>query len=193
MSDARAAAQAAASVARGGRIAPVSVRLVILLCGVALTALPGSVSVVPAVITVVGTVLAVTAPRLAGSSVASAGFVLAWLSATGWHDTAPMGRTIAAAAVLYVLHVSAALAACVPMKARVEPGVIGRWVARCTVPVLAAAALIGLDYAVPRQRGTPLFELAGLVAVLCLTAAVAYALRRRALPLAKMAGRAHDT
>jgi hypothetical protein len=169
---------------------PVGVRVVVLVAGVALIALPGSVSAVPAVITVVGAVLAVTAPRLVGSSVASAGFVLAWLSATGWHETPSMGRTIAAAAALYVLHVSAALAGCVPMGARVEPGVVARWVARCMVPVLAAAALIALDYAVPRQRGTPLLELAGLLAVLCLTAAAAYVLRRRALPLAKMAGRA---
>ena len=51
--------------------------------------------------------------------------------------------------------------------------------ARCIVPVLAAAALIAVDEALPRQHGTPLVELAGLLAVLCLTAAAAYALRRR--------------
>ncbi len=102
-------------------LAPIVVRLVVLLAGVALFVAPGSAAALPAVVTAVGTLLAVVAPRLVGSSIASAGFVLAWLSATGWHETPSLGRTIGAAAALYVLHVSAALAACVPMGTRVAP------------------------------------------------------------------------
>jgi hypothetical protein len=89
---------------------PLAIRAVLLLAGVALLVLPGRLHPAPFAITAAGVAAAVVVPRVAGASVATAGFVIAWVAASGWAVSLPVGRTVLAAAVLYVLQVSAAFA-----------------------------------------------------------------------------------
>jgi hypothetical protein len=159
-------------------VAPLAIRAVVLLAGVALLVLPGALHPAPFLITAVGVTAAVVAPRVVGASVATVGFVIAWLAASGWSVSLPVGRTVLAAAVLYALQVTAALAACVPLDAAVVPAVLRRWLLRCCWPLLLAAPVVAFDEALPSQVGTPVAELAGLVGVLLLAAAGVYAVRR---------------
>jgi hypothetical protein len=171
---------------------PAAIRAVVLLAGIALVLLPGALHPVPFAVTAVGVAAAVVAPRLAGSLFATIGFVFAWLAAAGWSGSMPVDRTIAAAAALYVLQVSAALAACVPIDARVDSAVLIRWGRQCVLPVLAASAFIALDEALPQRTGTAWYELAGLSGVLLVGVAGLYAVRRRDASIARMDGRAPD-
>jgi hypothetical protein len=168
---------------------PLAIRAVMVVAGVALLVLPGDLHPAPFAITAAGVIAAVVAPRTVGASLATAGFVIAWVASSGWAVSLPVGRTVVAAAVLYVLQVSAAFAACVPLYARVEHAVVRRWLLRCAWPVLIAAPVIAFDEALPSQVGTPVAELAGLIGVLLLAAAGLYAVRRRRGPLARIAGR----
>lgn len=169
-----------------------ALRAVIVLSGVALLLLPGALHPVPFVLTTAGVLLAVATPRLAGSALATVGFLAAWLAAAGWDGSMATWRAVAAAAALYVLQVSAALAAGVPLHARVSKEVVLRWLRGCAVPVLLAAAFITLDVMLPRRSGTPWLELTGLVGVLLVAVAGVYAVRRRGAPIARMDGRATD-
>jgi hypothetical protein len=171
---------------------PAAIRAIVLLAGVVLAVVPGAFHPVPFAVTVAGVVAAVVAPRLVGSSLATAGFIIAWFAAAGWSASLPVGRTIAAAAALYVLQVSAALAACVPLDAMVERAVLVRWMRQCVVPVLAAIAVIALDEGLPQRTGAAWIELAGLAAVLLVAGAAVYAVRRRGASIARMDGRAAD-
>jgi hypothetical protein len=169
---------------------PLAIRGIVVLAGVALLVLPGGVHPIPFIVTVVGVAAAVIAPRTVGASVASAGFVIAWLAAAGWAGTLPVGRTVGAAAALYALQVSATMAGCLPLRARVERAVITRWALRCARPLPIAAALVAVDEALPRQTGTPWIEFAGLLSVVALGAGAVYAVRRRGAPPISMEGRA---
>jgi hypothetical protein len=174
-----------------GRI-PAAIRGTVLLAGAALVVVPGALHPIPFAVTLAGVAAAVVAPRLVGSSLVTAGFVIAWFAAAGWSGTLPVGRTVAAAAALYVLQVSAALAACVPLDAVVEPAVLLRWTRQCLLPVFVAAAVIALDEALPQRTGTAWVELAGLAAVLLLAGAAVHAVRRRDSSIARMDGRAAE-
>jgi hypothetical protein len=171
---------------------PLAVRAVVLLAGVALLVLPGELHPAPFLITAAGVATAVAVPRTVGASLATGGFVIAWVAASGWAVSLPVGRTVAAAAALYVLQVSAAFAACVPLYADVERAAVRRWLVRCTWPVLLAAPVVAFDEALPSQVGSPVAELAGLLGVLLLAAAGFYAASRREGPLVRIAGRATD-
>jgi hypothetical protein len=160
-------------------LVPLAIRAVLLLAGVALLVLPGRLHPAPFAITAVGVAAAVVAPRVAGASVATAGFLIAWVAASGWAVSLPVGRTVLAAAVLYVLQVSAAFAACVPLDAEVDRAVVRRWLLRCGWPVLLAAPVVAFDEALPSQAGTPAAELAGLLGVLLLAAGGVYVVRQR--------------
>lgn len=162
------------------RPAPIAVRAMIALGGVGLLALPGAVHPLPFAVTLAGVLAAVVAPRLVGSSLASVGFVLAWLAADGWSVSQPVTRTVIAAAVLYIVQVSTALAACLPVDARVDPAVLIGWLRRCGLPVLVAGAVIAVDEALPVRSGSSWFEVAGLIGVVLVGGAAVYAVRRRA-------------
>jgi MYXO-CTERM domain-containing protein len=161
---------------------PLVIRAVTVLAGLVLVVVPGSFRPVPVVITLGGVAAAAIAPRTMGSGLATAGAVLAWVTASGWSVSLPVERTVIAAAALYVLQVSTALAAAVPLDARVDGTVLAAWVRRLVWPAVAAAVLIALDEVLPQQSGSPWIEVGGLVGVLALAAAAAYAVRRRSAP-----------
>ena len=161
---------------------PVAIRIVTAIAGLALVLAPGHLSPVPVVLTVLGVAAAVSLPRTVGSLPATVAFVIAWLAATDWTVSMPIVNTVVGAAALYVLQVSTALAAAVPIAARVERSLVLIWLRRCAGPVSAAAVLIVVDEAIPQQSGTPWIEFGALLAVLALAAVAGYAVHRRSAP-----------
>jgi hypothetical protein len=161
---------------------PAAIRVVATLAGVGLVLAPGHVSPFPVVLIVLGVAAAVVMPRTVGSLPATAAFVVAWLAASNWTVSLPIINTVVGAAALYMLQVSTALAAAVPIAARVEPGLVLGWLRRCARPVLAAAVLIAVDEVIPQQSGTPWIEFGALLGVLALAAVAGYAVRRRSAP-----------
>lgn len=159
---------------------PLAIRAVVLGCGVALLLLPGTLHPVPVVLTVAGLAAALVAPRILGVGLLSIGFVAGWLAAAGWAHSLPMDRAVPAAAALYVAHLSTALAAATPMRARVELAVLVRWLRGCAWPVLAAAVVVAVDAALPERTGGAWIEIAGLVVLLLFAAGAVVAVRRRA-------------
>jgi hypothetical protein len=166
---------------------PLAIRAVVVLAGVVLVVVPGHLAPLPAVITVGGLAAATIAPRAVGSLPATVGFVLAWLVASDWTVSLPIARTVVATAALFVLQVATALAAAVPLGARVEGAVLVAWLRRFTWPMLVAAALVTIDEVLPQQSGSPWIEFGALLGVLGLAAASGYAVRRRGAALASLA------
>lgn len=162
---------------KSGLVASLAVRAGVLGTGAGLVLAPSPLSSAGTTLTIIGVVLAIVWPREIGSTVASAGFVLAWIEATGWHRVPSTQHTIGAAAVLYLMHLSCGLAAWVPIGAEVEWAAIQRFLAGSTAPILAAAAFVALDLAVPSSSGSALVELAGLVGILGVVAAIVLPLR----------------
>lgn len=161
---------------------PVAIRVVATIAGVALVLAPGHLSPFPVVLLVLGVAAAVVLPRTVGSLPATVAFVIAWLAASGWTVSLPIVNTVVGAAALYVLQVTTALAAAVPIAARVEPSLVLVWLRRCAGPVLAAAVLIAVDEAIPQQSGTPWIEFGALLVVLVSAAVAGYAVHRRSAP-----------
>jgi hypothetical protein len=161
---------------------PVAIRVVATIAGLALVLAPGHLSPFPVVLTALGVAAAVTLPRTVGSLPATAAFVIAWLAASDWTVSLPIVNTVVGAAALYVLQVSTALAAAVPIAARVERSFVLGWLRRCAGPVVAATVLIAVDEAIPQQRGTPWIEFGALLVVLALAAVAGYAVHRRSAP-----------
>lgn len=164
-------------------LAPVLVRLGVLVAGLGTILAQPRLHSVPTVVMVLGVVLAAALPARVGATVASAGFVLAWTTAYGWHATASVPRTLCAAAGLYALHATSSLAGFLPLDARVDIHVLRRYLLRCTSVICGAAAIIGISYAIPRFTGSALIELAGLVGVLAVVAVPGWlVLRSRSVP-----------
>ncbi|WP_020574240.1 hypothetical protein [Actinopolymorpha alba] len=89
---------------------------------------------------------------------------------------------IAVAGTLYLHHTTCALAAVLPLDARLMPGAARRWFARVGIVVAATAllAIAALDLLPRPDYATPLVvPVAGVLLVTVLTALLAYAVRRR--------------
>lgn len=156
--------------ARAGAMwSAVPIRLAVLVLGAAATALvphPGGLLVAGAL---VGGLCAVAAPTFAGAFVLLFADVAGWTAAYGTDADPAPARTIAFAVALYLAHAATALAASVPLGARVEPAVLVAWTRRCAVPV-AGAVLAGLAVALIARASASLvldvLGLAGVVAAL---------------------------
>jgi TilS substrate binding domain len=152
------------------RAEPLAVRAVVLVSGVALVLAPAHPHVVGVAATVVGVLLAAALPGGAGAAVATVGFALAWLTSTGLHTVPGAGRTVLAAAALYALHQSSALAAFLPLDAVVDRAVLRHWLARCGPPLGASAVVVTVSELLPRRHGSAAVELAGLIATVVVLA-----------------------
>ena len=156
---------------------PLLIRLAVLIAGVALVLLPEHLHLVPVALTIAGLALVMARPSRAGALVLLGAFLLSWTTATGWHSTPSVWRTVLAAVAVYVVHVASGLAAFVPLDARVDRGVLARYL-RGTVPaVLAAAVLVATDLLLPRASGSAVIELAGGVALAVVVVGVAAAIK----------------
>lgn len=154
------------SVAAG----PALVRVVALVAGVTLMLAPARLNLVATAIVGAGLVGGLIWSDRVGAGPSSAGFVLAWIAASGWHGDPSLVRTAVAAAALYVFHAAVALAAVVPLTARLDPTVLRRFGRRSALVIAVSALVIAADYAIAPRRGAPVVELLGLLAALAVVA-----------------------
>lgn len=159
--------------------APLAVRAGVVVAALVLAVVPVHVTAFGVTAIVLGTAAALLAPRVVGSTLVTAAFVLVWATSTGFGEVPSVVRTVLAAAALWVVHSGLALIACVPVEARVAPGLIGGWLRRSALPLGLAAVVVVVDEALPQQPGGVLVELVGLVGVALLGVAVALAVLRR--------------
>ncbi|HEV7203478.1 MAG TPA: hypothetical protein VGN18_02645 [Jatrophihabitans sp.] len=149
---------------------PVLIRGVLLVAGVALMLTPVRPNVLTLVLAAAGLVGVLVRPDRTGAGPVTLAFVITWIVADDWHADPSLVRVAIAAAALYLLHAGAALAAVVPLGARLDRAVGIRFVRRSALVLGAAAALIAADYAIGSRRGSPVIELLGLLAALALVA-----------------------
>lgn len=163
---------------RGYPPAGLAVRLVILLAGLAVLAIPAEHHLMWTLLTVAGVLVAVGSPDRAGAGLALGAAIGSWLAAYGWQGTPPLAATAAFAFALYLLHTSTALAAAVPLGVRLRGPVLRRWLRRCSVELAVAAALAAISYGLGRPGGTTGLQLLGLLGVLVLVAVPVLLLHR---------------
>ncbi len=158
--------------------AGLAVRLVIVLAGVAVLAIPAERHLVWASLTVAGVLVAATSPERAGAGLALGAAIGSWLAAYGVHGTPPLASTAAFALALYLLHTSTALAAAIPLSARLRGPVLSRWLRRCSVQLAVAAVLGAASHGLGRPDSSSALHLLGLLGVLLLVAVPALLLNR---------------
>jgi hypothetical protein len=149
-------------------LAGLGVRVVMVLAGLALLAIPASHNAFWTALTVLGVLVAVGSPSQAGAGLAFGGAIGGWLNGYGWQATPPLAATAAFAFALYLLHTSTALAAAVTLRVRLQPVVLRRWLQRCLVELAVAAVLGTLSYGFSRPDGSNALVLLGLAGVLVL-------------------------
>ena len=122
-------------------------------------------------------------PRRAGATIAVLVAVAGWvLSTSGYGELVVLWRLLALAALLYLTHSLAALAALLPRDAIVAAAVPVRWVVRALGVVLATGVLAVLLTTLTERTGGGNFlavALAGLAIAVGVAALLAWLLRRR--------------
>lgn len=118
-----------------------------------------------------GVLLAVANPARAGAGVAVATALWGWLADDVTHPS--VVRTCAFAAVLYLLHSATALAAAVPLTARLHPGVVRDWARRAGWHLGIAGILAAAVYGVSSISLPSSVEIAGLAGAVVVLAVVA--------------------
>jgi hypothetical protein len=157
----------------------IGIRIAVVVLAAAATALIPSPSGITVGFVIVGTALAVTAPSFAGALVVLIAEVLGWTSAYGSDAFPPIGRTVAFAALLYLLHAATSLAASVPSEATVERAVLVRWAIAC-LPALVCTIAAGVAIALlGRSSGSPALDIVGLAAVAVALAGLVWIARTR--------------
>ncbi|WP_376771471.1 hypothetical protein [Micromonospora polyrhachis] len=122
-------------------------------------------------------------PRRAGVTIAVLVAVGGWvLSTSAYGELVVLWRLLTLAALLYLTHSLAALAALLPRDAIVAPAVPVRWVARALGVVLAAGVLAVLLTTLAEHSGEGTYlavALAGLAVAVGVAALLAWLLRRK--------------
>jgi hypothetical protein len=149
-------------------LAALGVRLVTVLAGVAVLAIPAEYHLWWTWLTVAGVLVALVSPDRAGAGLALGAAIGNWLAAYGWQATPPLASTAGFALALYLLHTSTALAAALPLSAQLRGPVLRSWLGRCLVELAVAAVLAAASYGLGRPGGTSTLHLLGLLGVLVL-------------------------
>ncbi|GAA4689290.1 hypothetical protein [Phytohabitans rumicis] len=127
--------------------------------------------------------LAAVLPRSPWVTVAILIAVGGWVVSTVWYDDpVTLGRMIALASCLYLVHSLATLAALLPYDAKVPLEVVIRWLSRALAVLLGSAVLSVLLLAAADGVGDRSFlaaALAGLAVAVGAAALLAWLLRRR--------------
>lgn len=148
--------------------AGLGVRLVIVLAGLAVLAIPAGHDPVWTALVVAGVLVAAGSPRQGGAGLALGAGIGSWLAGYGWDGTPPLADTLPFALALYLLHTATALAAAVPVGVRVRAEVLRRWLGRCLVELAVAAVLVAASYGVGHPNGSSVLVLLGLAGVIVL-------------------------
>jgi hypothetical protein len=157
----------------------IGIRAAVVVLAAAATAVIPSPSGLTVMFVLAGTVLAAAAPTFAGALVVVIAEVLGWTSAYGSDAFAPVGRTVAFAVLLYLLHAATSLGASVPIEASVERAVVLRWAANC-LPALGCTVAAGVAVSLlGRSSGSPALDIVGLAAVAVVLAGLVWIGRTR--------------
>jgi hypothetical protein len=168
-----------ASIAKRYSSSAIGIRFAIVVLAAAATALIPTPSGLTVAFVLVGTVLAATVPTFAGALLVLIAEVLGWTSAYGSDSFPPIGRTVAFAALLYLVHAATSLAASVPSEATVERAVLVRWAVAC-VPALICTIAAGVAVALlGRSSGSPALDIVGLSAVAIVLAGLVWIARTK--------------
>jgi hypothetical protein len=149
--------------------------------GAALAVAPDGRFGVPGMIAVaggLGLLLAVPQPEGPGPAVVLAAAVVAWAARHG-SESPPVGLTLLLAVLLAVHHQAAALAAAVPVTARVDRRLLVRFGAHLALVLALSALLAALALGIARPGGSVPLELAGLAGAVLATAVLVMLGRQR--------------
>jgi hypothetical protein len=163
---------------RGYPLGGVGVRLVTLLAGLALLAIPAEHDLAWTALTLAGVLVAVGSPDHGGAGLALGAAIGSWFTGYGVHGSPPLAATVGFALALYLLHTSTALAAVVPLGVPLRGPVLTRWLRRCLVELAVAAALAAGSYALGRPGSSSTLQLLGLLGVLVLVGVPVLLLQR---------------
>ncbi len=158
-----------------------SVRLAVAISGLAVILVPAHPKPVPVVITAVGVLIATCSPARGGAGLAVLAGIGGWFACYGVHGSPPIGRVVAFAVVLYLLHSSTALAAAVPVGARLYPRAAIEWFLRCLLHLGIAGVLVAIGYPIERAvggRGSYLIEVGGLLGVVAILGVIVWLFSR---------------
>jgi hypothetical protein len=166
-------------------VAPLLLRCVIFLSGLAAFALAYPVPVLASraiLLLLVAALLPAVAPGRAWPTLAALVAVAGWVLRTSWYDQPiALWRLLGLATFLYLTHSLCALAAQLPYDAAVAPELFARWVSSTLAVVLAAAVLAVLLIALAGRRGEGTFvvaALAGLAVAVAASFLLSWLLRR---------------
>jgi hypothetical protein len=107
--------------------------------------------------------------------------IAGWFAGSGVHGSPSIVRVACFAIALYLLLSSTALAAAVPVRARLEPQAALRWARRWLLHVGLAAAFAALSYGIEASidgYGSYQIELAGLLGVVAVVGCVVWLFTR---------------
>lgn len=156
----------------------VAVRLAVVPLAAAGTLLLPALSAQVAALAAIGTLAAVCAPATVGALPLLVLEILCWL--TGWSSgQASAGRIMAFAVLLYLLHVSTALAANVPWAAQIDTQVLSRWALRCVPGLLAALGCTAMIASVQAGTETVVLDIAALGSVAMIALALTWLATQR--------------
>jgi hypothetical protein len=138
--------------------------------------------IAPGVIALVGIPIAVIAPRKLGSIVVLVAAVVAWFIRFHSADNQPIARVVALAALLYLLHSTATLAASMPVTARFDRAVLRRWYAHAVLTLAIFGVVVLVVDNLAHLAGSRPLEYLGLAAILVPVAVLAVLAHDRAGP-----------
>ncbi len=131
------------------------------------------------VVALLGALMAAVAPETPGAAIALVMVAVLWIVAYGLHGAPSIALTTGLAADLYVFHTLTALCAAMPATARIDPEVLVRWSRHGLVTLAVSAVVAAIAFVLPRLTGSLPLELAGLLAVIALTAVPVWLARAR--------------
>jgi hypothetical protein len=151
---------------RGWSRTALGLRLLMAVAGIgALTAGlgAGGLPLTAAVVSALGLLAALVRPGGLGPGVVIAGAAAAWLLRYG-ADQPPIAGTVLLALALALHHQAAALAAALPVRARVHPDVLVRFARHGAVVLALTAVVAGIAIGIARPGGSVPLEVLGLAA-----------------------------
>ncbi len=125
-----------------------TVRLVQLVAGIAVFALPAHRGPWSGAILGLGLLVAVASPARNGQALVLIGAVLGWIDLSHVHTHPTVARVLLFAVALFALHSATTLAAMVPMACQLRRATWQHWLRRCAWTLTISAPLIGCVYGI---------------------------------------------
>jgi hypothetical protein len=163
------------------KLSALAVRFVIVAAGLAVMLVPGHPKPILVLAMLAGIATAATSPDRGGPALALIAGIAGWFAGSGAHGSPSFVRVACFAIALYLLLSSTALAAAVPVRARLEPQAALRWAGRWLLHVGLAAAFAALSYGIEASidgYGSYQIELAGLLGVVAVVGCVVWLFTR---------------